>query len=242
MKEQLQTANEATLSPEQQEQVKRTICDFFEGRLAELEVKAGDDPSKYVQQFYELCTGSNRPWTQQKEFDLPGLPMPFRIRLDRHSGYQPELQKMSISIEPLLQAQTPGELKEATLLILGDVYHETEHIFFPVELEEYEDADRGVTSEEWVKYACQSAEINANARQFAFLYSREYPNELFTLGTMRILAEHLKPKDANAYNYFIAFAKPDMQEKYRHIANLAQAHELIITQTKSHLEKLKQKK
>lgn len=240
MIEQLQQQGESLPSPEEQEQIKLTICHFFEERLTELESGANAGSSDYVQQFYELCTGSDIPWTRQKEFvpSIPELPMPFRIRFDRHSGYQPELKRMSISIEPLLRAHTAAELQEAILTVLEVVYHETEHIFFPVELEKYEGAARGMTTEEGITYLCQNTEINAYARQFAFRYSREYPNEPFTLDNMQRLAERLLPQDTNANNYFVAFANPTVQEKYKHVANLATAHASIVAETKSHFEKL----
>lgn len=243
--EQQQNRSEPLMSPEQQEQAKLAICRFFEQKLTALEsiFEGGhtEEPA-YVQRFYELCTGSSNLWTRQKEFtpSIPGLTMPLRVRFDRHSGYQPELGRMSISIEPLLIARNAGELKEAALSILEVIYHEAEHIFFPVELEKYEGAESGMTTEEGIVYMCQNTEINAYARQFAFRYSREYPNEPFTLDNMQKLAEHLKPKDANAYNYFVAFAKPSVQEKYKHLANLAEAHGSIVAQTRNHFEKLRQ--
>ena len=133
MKEQPQHP-EPILSPEEQERVKLSICHFFENKLNELEANAGSNPSGYVQQFYELCSGSTEPWTRKKEFDLLGLAVPLRIRFDQHGGYQPKLRKMSINITPLLQARSANELKEAGLSVLETVHHESEHIFFPGEL------------------------------------------------------------------------------------------------------------
>lgn len=240
MREQLQNTIESTLSLEEQERLKRAVCGFFKDKLTELEITSVESPSGYVQQFYKLCTGSARPWTQEKEFDLLGLAAPLRIRFDRHSGYQPELKKMSINIEPLLQAGDTNGLREAALSILEDVYHEAEHIFFPVDLEEYLDPD--ATPDEWIKYATQTNEINSCARQFAFRYSVEYPNESFTLEKMQALAEHLKtrnPGRAFAYNYFVVFADPKKQDQYKHIVNLAEAHRAIVLQTERHLELLK---
>lgn len=115
MPEQLHNGIETFTSPEQREQTTRAICTFFENKLTGLEARAVDNPSGYVQQFYELCTGSTRPWTRQKEFDMIGLSLPLRIRFDQHGDYAPELRRLCIDIRPLLQARSKSELTEAII-------------------------------------------------------------------------------------------------------------------------------
>lgn len=239
MLERFHNPNESAPSPEVQENMKRAVCRFFEDKLAGLEAEAQDSPIGYVQEFYKLCTGSDQPWVRAKELDLLDLPVPLRVRFDRSSGYQPDIQKMSISINPLDNARTVSDLRDATLSILESVYHEAEHIFLPGEPEEYGGIDTSDMTR-FITYASKPSEINAFARQFAFRYSREYPNEPFEIKKMQVIAEHLKRTRAHAYFYFIHFAKPETQERYNLIADLAQLHDSIIVQTKTHLEKLKQ--
>ncbi len=245
MTEQLPKTSETILSPEQQERVKLTICRFFEEKLARLMVGAANDTTKqlaYVQRFYELCTNQNRPWTQQKEFSLSiqGMSGPLRIRFDQHSCYSREFQQMDVNIGPLLNARTVTELENAMYLVLEDIYHETEHIFTPGASQDY-----GIeveNAEEWIKYASHPGEINAFARQFAFRYYQEYTDEPFLLEKMQTLASRLKAENPNHiqfFTYFIAFANPSLQEKYRPIANLADIHTSITKETDLHLKKLK---
>ncbi len=232
------------LPPEEQERMKLSVCRFFEGKLNELEAVSGSDSMDYVQKFYELCTATTVPWSQKKEFDLLGLPAPLRIRFDRNSAYQPELRKMSVSVEPLLQARNVSDLKEASLTILQAIYHEAEHIFFPIVLEEYEGADRGTTPGEWIQYASQDTEINSYARQYAFRYSREYPNEPFALDKMQELAVRLsneREAQNDAYNYFIVFADSDKQREYGKWGDLAKAHAAIVAETEKQLMKISQR-
>lgn len=231
---------EVTLSPEEQERLKRAVCRFFSDKLTELEVTLGERTTDYVQRFYERCTGSTRPWTQQKEFDMVGLSLPLRIRFDQHSGYISENQRLDIDISPLLEAKDADALKQATLLILQDVYHEAEHIFVPGFPMQYGLDLEG--PEQTVEYLCHHGEIQAFARQYAFRYANAYPGAQFELQKMQQLAEGFQGERHNhmdAYNYFVVFADPKKQDQYKHIANLAEVHRAIVLQTEKHLELLK---
>ena len=238
MPEQLKNFNEPNASPEEQERIKHGVCAFFDSKLTGLESGAEDSSSGYVQQFYEICTGSNRPWTQQKEFDLPETPVPLRIRFDRHSCYMPQNRRMDIDITPLIEAKDENTLKRAALLILQDVYHESEHIFIPGYELKY---GMGLEDrQQTVEYLCHPGEINAFAKQYAFRYSREYPGDSFVLHKMQALAKRLKdenPIRADAYNYFLTFAVPEKQRKYRKWGNLAAVHASIVVETEKHLSK-----
>lgn len=235
--EQQQNKSEPLMSPEQQERIKLAVCRFFEDKLIVLEAEAKNSPAGYVQDFYKLCTGSDQPWVRAKEFDLPGLPVPLRIRFDR-SSYVDESGMMCLDVSPFLETQNVNELKKARMLFLRDVYHEAEHIFVKGDSREY-----GIgfeDSAEWIRYANHPGEINAFGRQFAYRYLQEYSGESFILGKMCVLAEKLEAEsnDCAASNYFIVFANPEKQEKYKNIADLARIHGLIVEATKGHLEKL----
>ena len=241
MIEQPKSSFESTASPEEQERLKRAVCDFFRNKLVELEaLPARGSPPDHVQRLYELCTSSNRPWTGQKEFDLLGLALPLGIRFDQHSGYVAENRRLDINIAPLLEARDTHALRQATQFILQDVYHETEHIFVPGFPMQYGIDLEG--PEQTVEYLCHPGEIHAFARQYAFRYSQAYPGEPFELQKMRELTEVLqneRKRRADAYNYFVAFALPATQEKYRDVVDLAEVHRSIVAETERHLELLR---
>jgi hypothetical protein len=154
------------------------------------------------------------------------------VRFDRSGEYDATSHIISLDIGKLRSAKTEQEVENALLTILEQVYHESEHAYNP----DYRGHSGPGDIQETIEYLEDQGEIEAFGRQFAFRYSKEYPNKEFDLSKMIALCQKLKDLGEGTahYNYFVLFADPVKQEKYGSYGNIKEINEKIIDSTKRH--------
>jgi hypothetical protein len=133
-----------------------------------------------------------------------------------------------LGLGALLEARSEDEFEAAREDLIDAIYHETEHITYWGS-----DIDATESVEAAVQYLTTEGEIRAFAKQYAFRYSRLFPDEPFDLEKMRTLSGV-----RGVMNYFDSFADPAKQEKYRGVADVKHAHEQIVTLTAQGVEYL----
>jgi hypothetical protein len=236
-------------SPEErQERIKFVISKFLEDKLTEaVELKKqsmekGQDID-IVQILKDIWPENDGvPAIRRPKFTIPGLEEELTVRFEPLStDYDDENKIMSLGIGRLREAETPEEMDKALIRLLEAAYHEPVHMY-----ERDPGLDPGTTIQETIEYLGSPGEIEAHARQFAFRYIKEFPGQEFDIQKMIEYAQgSIDSGESNKpYNYFIAFADPIKQEKFKEFGDVKAINEKIVEATQKNFriltEKMKQ--
>lgn len=127
--------------------------------------------------------------------------------------------------------------KNAVRYIYNTIIHEMAH---NVEEEGAEpDEDIESPQERAVTYLSHTGEINSHAWEYASLYSQEYPEQQFDLSKLPQLAQQHSGVP-NIISYLVRFPDPQVQQKYGHIANLANIHKMLTTKMQQYVDYINQ--
>jgi hypothetical protein len=222
---------------QKQERIKLIVSKFLEDKLSlAVQMRSGAMEKREIVDIVQCLQrvwpeNDGVPWQRKPRFRIPNLDEELTIRFDLHSDYDITNKIMTLNISNLRDAKTPEELGAALTNVLEDVYHESEHIYNPGSDIEPVDV------QETIEYLGNPGEIEAHARQFAYRYRKEFPGEPFDLAKMKDLAQRIKGtgRGDKHYNYFVSFADPIKQEKFKEFGDVKTIHEKIVEATLRHL-------
>lgn len=157
---------------------------------------------------------------------LAGTTLHFEMMTeDGEVGVADGQREMVIGLGRLFAAATPEERAAALVRVAEQVHHELTHVAHP-------GTEAGDGREGAARYLTHPGEVRAHAKQFAYRFVQHYPGAPFDLEKMRSLADGMD----KAYQYFVLMADPVKQDEYRAVADLAEAHRVIVTQTAKFVE------
>jgi hypothetical protein len=139
-----------------------------------------------------------------------------------------DIDELVINLNIFNKMKKDQALKKIELSIV----HEVEHM-------SHLGADQGEAFpgegvEEAIKYLINPFEMKAHAKQYAYWYSQEFPNQPFDVKNLIELGKD----DSTLTNYFVAFANPEKQQKYSQYGDIKKANVEMINLVKQYLEKL----
>jgi len=108
--------------------------------------------------------------------------------------------------------------------IAGSLNHEMTHLH-------HKGADAGDGGvEDAIRYLTSPGEMRAHAKDYAYTWSRTFPGQPFDAQkfVQEVMPKLVQSKQKKANNYFVAFADPPKQAKYKHVADLGGAHKQLI--------------
>ena len=168
---------------------------------------------------YTLSTTSLRP---SPTITLRIEPLGEEGGIERERGSESMDGEIAIGLRKVLSATTTEELNQAVHALAEMIYHEIEHIKFRGAR-----IDASVSGAEGsIAYLNNPGEIRSHAKQFAYKYQRYFPNKPFDIEKMRSIC-----RTSKEINYFISFADPEKQEKYRDIADISAIYRKIVEMT-----------
>jgi hypothetical protein len=108
--------------------------------------------------------------------------------------------------------------------IAGSLNHEMTHLHHKGANE----GDGGV--EDAIRYMVSLGEMRAHAKDYAYTWSSMFPGQAFNpqMFVQNVLPTLVSSKQAKAKNYFVAFADPQKQAKYKHVADLGAANRQLL--------------
>ncbi len=150
-------------------------------------------------------------------------------------SYEGKPIAIELELKGLMDAQNEDELIAAFAALTESIYHEVEHIYYP-------GADNSLNELEDIKdildYISDPGEICAYAKQFAYRYTTEFPNQPFDLEKMRSIAQNTRQGE----NYFVGCANPEVIQKYKAFGDIAKIHDDIVKWTQKYVEYLANRK
>ena len=117
--------------------------------------------------------------TVPEEHRAPGVTARQKIRLQPDSAGGEASGKgghLGLGVRDLLEAKTPEEIKAASARIMGTMVHEMTHIYGHqgTNPDEFDDEDKKVRH---IRYITDPGEQRAHAKEFAWRYAQDYPEE-----------------------------------------------------------------
>ena len=172
-----------------------------------------------------------------RDFFLPKDQFPnhsqIRFRIEQFSNESStskvngEINTISIGVkdlqESLLRRDKVGAQQHLDR-ISGSLNHEMTHLH-------HKGANEGDGSvEDSIRYMTAQGEMMAHAKDYAWTWSRSFPGQPFDPQKFMevIVPKLVNSKQTKAKNYFVSFADPSKQEKYKHIADVGAANKQLI--------------
>jgi len=108
--------------------------------------------------------------------------------------------------------------------VAGSLNHEMTHLHH----KGAEAGDGGV--EDAIRYLTNPGEMRAHAKDYAYTWSRTFPGQPFDAQkfVQEVMPKLVQSKQKKANNYFVAFADPAKQAKYRSVADIGAAYKQLI--------------
>jgi len=154
--------------------------------------------------------------TVPEEHAAPGVTSRQKIRLQPDSRGGEASGKgghLGLGVKDILEAKTPEEVKTATKRMMGTMLHEMTHIYgyHGTDPAEFKDEDKKVRH---IRYMTDPGEMRAHAKEFAWSYAQEHPDDQEV--DFDKLADALKDvgKDWKVRQYFQQMNDEGVREKY----------------------------
>lgn len=128
------------------------------------------------------------------------------------------------SLQKGLQEKNQVAIQDSMRRIAGSLNHEMTHLHHKGANE----GDGGV--EDAIRYMVSPGEMRAHAKDYAYTWSSIFPGQAFDAQRFvnEVVPKLVVSKQQKAKNYFVAFADPQKQAKYKHVADVGLAHKQLL--------------
>jgi hypothetical protein len=127
------------------------------------------------------------------------------------------------SLQGAIEQKNKDEIDRHLRRISGSLNHEMTHLH-------HGGNDGGEeTPEDAVRYMTNAGELRAHAKDYAYTWSQDFPGEPFDAQKFvhKVIPTLVDSKKKKAMHYFVSFADSQMQAKYKHVADLGEAHKQL---------------
>lgn len=134
---------------------------------------------------------------------------------------------ISIGVKELQESLLKGDADSARQhlnRIAGSLNHEITHLH-------HKGADEGDGgADDAIRYLTNPGEMRAHAKDYAYTWSRMFPGQPFDAQkfVQAVIPKLVQSKQRKANNYFVAFADPAKQAKYKHVADVGNAYRQLV--------------
>jgi hypothetical protein len=216
-----------------QDQLEHKMFEFVFDKVEKAAKVAEDESTK----FYDAMAKVWPENTRGRDFFLPKAQFPnhsqIRFRIDQGSNESStekvngEIDTISIGAKDLQESllrRDKASVQQHLDRISGSLNHEMTHLHH----KGADEGDGGV--EDAIRYMTTQGEMRAHAKDYAWTWSRSFPGRPFDPKKFMevIVPKLVDSKQKKARNYFVAFADPLKQEKYKHVADLGAANKQLI--------------
>jgi len=238
---------------------------WLENEADELEHQAADFIFSKIKQAWQLSIQNKQPirsimpqiWTNNMrgiKYFLPNDQFPslsqIAIRFPPSTDESDTIRmhgqvvEFNFSLKKLDDAKNEQESQQALNSIGGTIHHEITHLHHKGADLDSSDTSGGSDgqAERAIKYMMSPGELQAHAKEYAFAWNRLFPNQAFN---PQQFVQQVIPQIANknkATNYFVAFADPIKQNKWKaKNLDLASAYGQIVKTTSNYVTAFNQK-
>jgi hypothetical protein len=143
---------------------------------------------------------------------------------DRINGKIEVIYVGTHSLQGAIEQKNQDEINRHLRRISGSLNHEMTHLH-------HFGSDVGEeTPEDAVRYMTNTGELRAHAKDYAYTWSQDFPGEPFDAQkfAQKVIPTLVDSKKNKATHYFVSFVDPQMQAKYKHVADLGEAHKQLV--------------
>jgi len=143
---------------------------------------------------------------------------------DRINGKIEVIYVGTHSLQGAIEQKNQDEINRHLHRISGSLNHEMTHLH-------HFGSDAGdETPEDAVRYMTNQGELRAHAKDYAYTWAQDFPGEPFDAQkfVQKVIPTLVDSKKNKATHYFVSFVDPQMQAKYRHVADLGEAHKQLM--------------
>lgn len=217
----------------EQDRLEHRMFQFVFGKIEQAAKIASDGSTK-------LQDAVARVWPENergRNFFLPKAEFPdhsgIRFRVEPFASDSETVKTngvvntISIGVKELHESLLKGDADAARQhlnRIAGSLNHEITHLH-------HKGADEGDGgADDAIRYLTNPGEMRAHAKDYAYTWSRMFPGQPFDAQkfVQAVIPKLVQSKQRKANNYFVAFADPAKQAKYKHVADVENAYKRLI--------------
>lgn len=216
-----------------QDRLEHDMFQFVFGKIEQAAKTASDGSVK----FYDAMANAWPENERGRDFFLPKDRFPdqsgIRFRIEPFASESETVKTngvvntISIGVKELqdsLLKRDSAAANQHLERIAGSLNHEMTHLH-------HKGADAGDGGvEDAIRYLTTPGEMRAHAKDYAYTWSRNFPGQPFDAQkfVQSVIPRLVQSKQKKATNYFVAFADPAKQAKYKNVADIGNAHKQLI--------------
>jgi hypothetical protein len=143
---------------------------------------------------------------------------------DKINGKVDTIYVGTASLQDAIEKKDQEGIKTHLRRIAGSLNHEMTHLH-------HHGSNAGEeTPDDFVRYMTNPGELRAHAKDYAYTWAQDFPGVPFDPQRFvnEVIPTLVPTKKQKATNYFVAFADPEKQSKYKHVADIRAAREQLI--------------
>lgn len=217
----------------EQDRIEHDIFQFVFGKIEQAAKTASEGSIKFYDAMPKVWPENERG----RDFFLPKNRFPdhssIRFRIEPFASESETVKTngvvntISIGVKELQDSLLKGDSASAEQhlgRIAGSLNHEMTHLH-------HKGADAGDGgAEDAIRYLTNPGEMRAHAKDYAYTWSRAFPGQPFDAQkfVQAVIPKLVQSKQKKASNYFVAFADPSKQAKYKGVADIGAAYRQLI--------------
>lgn len=144
---------------------------------------------------------------------------------DKINGKVDTIYVGTSSLQEAIQKRDQEGVKTHLRRVAGSLNHEMTHLH-------HHGSNAGEeTPDDFVRYMTNPGELRAHAKDYAYTWAQDFPGVAFDPQKFvsEVIPTLVPTKKQKATNYFVAFADPEKQAKYKHVADVGAARGQLIS-------------